>query len=231
MVDRFRRRPNSRDREALQRELARQQRDRREEVVSSSVGLGIFLVLALLLTFAFRLDDIWFPQRPVWWIQLGESLAFFAVVAGIGIVSGLPSKGSWSLTRYFDRDTLRRVSERIDALTAALNGELHVLRCDATDVIAFGDNEDDIDCYAFQVASDRVFFLDDLTACLVEDDDAFPNTSFEVISGADEEESPIAVHCLGKRLRVRRILPTSALPEDLDEEHSGRLDDLIGAAV
>jgi hypothetical protein len=108
MVDRFQRRPNSRDREALERELSRGKRDRR---------------------------------------------------------------GSRSLTRYFDRDTLRRVGERIDPLEAALDGELHVLRCDATDVIAFGDDEDDIDWYAFQVAPDRTFFLDDLTSCLGRLDD------------------------------------------------------------
>jgi hypothetical protein len=131
MVDRFRRRPNPRDRGVLERELAREKRSRHEEVVSSPVGLGVLLVLAITLTFVFRLDDIWFHQRPTWWIQLAESLAFFAAVATIGVVVGLPA--SW---------------------------------------------------YAFQVAPDRMFFLDDLTASLVDDDDTFPNSSEDL----DEEQ-------------------------------------------
>jgi hypothetical protein len=40
-----------------------------------------------------------------------------------------------------------------------------------------------------------------------------------------------AIHGLGKPLHVRKVLPATALPEDYDGEATGRLDDLIAAAV
>jgi hypothetical protein len=229
MLDRFRRRPNTRDREALELRLAEERQHRRDELLSSSAGLAVLLALSLLLVFVFRLDDIWFPLRPAWWIQLAESVAFFAAIAAIGISFGLPGKTSGATTRYFDRQLLRATRDAIEELDATLNGEVNVLRCDATDVVAFGDDEDDVEWYAFQIAPDRLFFLDDLTAAFVADDAPFPNTSFEIIGSATDADHCIAVHCLGKRLRVRRLLPMSALPEDVGEEQEGRgrLDDLM----
>ena len=230
MIDQFRRRPNGRDREALERELAGEKRQRREEIQTSSFGLAVLAALSILLTVVLRVDDLWFPHRPTLWASLAESAVFFAVVATIGIVFGLPSRVGRRRTYFFDRLILRMTREAIDTLEAALNGEVHVLRCDATDVVGFCDDGDDIDWYAFQVARDRIFVVGDEVAGMVADESEFPNTSFEVVASAAHEDDVLAVHCLGRRLRLRRLLPTSARPQGVDVELPGRLEDLVTAA-
>jgi hypothetical protein len=232
MIDQFRRQPNDRDRRVLEGALATEKRHRREEILSSAVALAILLGASILLTVVFRLDDIWFPRRPALWVSLAESFAFFGVVGGIGVLFGLPSMSSWGRTRYFDRQILRMTREGIDTLEAALNGEVEVLRCDATDVVGF-EGDGDILWYAFQIAPNRIFFVDaDIADSLAEDDeDRFPNTSFEIVRSVDDEDDCLAVHCLGKRLRVSRVLPTSALPDDFEGERTGRLEDFAAAHV
>jgi len=230
MIDRFRRRPNDRDRQALEHLLAKEKQYRRDEIISSSVGLVVLLVASMVLMFVLRIDDLWFPRRPTFWISLGESFAFFAVTAIIGVVFGLPNRFERGRTRYFDRDTLREARKSIDKLETALEGEVRVLRCDATAVIAFGDDDDDVDAYAFQASPDRMLFVEGFVEGWVAEGDNFPNTSFEVVTILEDGDY-VAVHCLGKPLKARRLLPTAALPDAVDGEASGRLEDLVAVTV
>ena len=228
MINQFRRRPNDRDRKVLEEGLAREKRHRREEILSSSVAIAILLAASILLTVVFRVDDIWFPRRPALWVSLAESLAFTIAVGAIGVTFGLPGKSGRA--QYFDRQILRITRDAIDTLETALNGEVDVLRCDATDVVGFED-DDEILWYGFQIAPNRIFFVDaDIADSVAEAEvDRFPNTSFEIVRSTDGEDDCLAVHCLGTRLRVSRVVPISALPDDCEGERTGRLEDLAAA--
>jgi hypothetical protein len=230
MIDRFRRRPNERDRKALERALATEKRQRREEIVTSLIGLGVLLIASIALTVGLHVDDIWFPQRPALWVSLAESIAFFVIVGAIGLFFGLPSLAKRGRVQYFDRQVMRMTHQAIETLRTALNGEVQVLRCDATDVVGIGD-DDDVLWYAFQVEPNRIFIIDADIADMVGDEDPFPNTSFEVIASTSGEDDCLAVHCLGKRLRVRRVLATSTFPDNFEGEQTGRLEDLAAATV
>lgn len=221
MIERFRRRPNPRDREAIERQIAKLTRNRRDEVKASA---GVVLLIAAV----FAIGTPFVRKDVLPSFSLGQSFAitgaFLVILVVIQTFIGLPTEGGIRRSFLFDREELRALRRQIDEFRAALDGEVTVLRCDATDVIGIGEDEDGPDYYAYQVGPDRIFLFERL-------DEEPPYSSFEVVKLTADADVYFAVHRLGKPLRVRQVLPASALPKTDDDEMSGRLEDLIPAAA
>lgn len=229
MIDRFCRHPNEHDREALQAEIQRQRDKSREEVLS---GAAAVLVWAACIfgadTFAHVSDRaIGHGVTTLQRLAIDSALLAIALVGGI-LASSRGRRGGGM--KLIDFAELRDRRRRIAALETALHGEVYVLRCGATEVIAFGD-DDEIDCFAFQAGPDRVLVMDGSARKLAS---GFPSTSFEIVSVTPDMEDEIAFRVAGKPLRVRRRFPNAALHSDAisdQGELAGRLEDLVATTA
>jgi hypothetical protein len=230
MVVHFRRRPIDRDCRALVRALALERAHRREEILSSIIGLAALLIGSIVLTSLLHAGDGLLPYSATPRGRLIEGALGFALVATIGVVVGLPTLGGRSRIYFFDRQILRMTRTAIAALDAALKSEVHVVRCDASEVVGLIGDDEDVDRYAFQVESDRIFVLNGLADGWVADGDEFPCTSFEIVTMSPYGTDYVALHCLGEPLAVRRLLPTSVLRDGVDGELPGTLEDLMALA-
>ncbi len=188
MIERIERTPNARDRDAINRKIASLMKDRREEILSSSLAVGFFVIAGAVILYL---------NRPASAFLTG----CVAVILLIVVVFGGPTAEGWG--PLLDWRELRKIGREVSAYRALLAGaRLHVLHCTASDVVGIGDALDDIDEYVFEVADGQLLVV----PSWVENEPGFPSAEFEIVSVTDDFKDFLAVHSLGAHLKPRRVI-------------------------
>jgi hypothetical protein len=215
MIERITRPPNARDRDSINSKIATLEKDRREEILLSSVVAGLGVIVAGVVLYLNR------PAGPLF-TGIVVAVLVFAVVFGGPTYTGWRSVVDWK--------ALRESTVKLAELRALLAGpRLHVMHCTASALVAIGDAADDVDEYVFQVDDSQMLVL----PSWAESESGFPGSELEIVAVTDDFKDFLAIHSLGARLKPDAIIdPEKVQHPDYPFDAllvAGRINDLTRA--